>query len=148
MKKLVIASMLALSALSASAAEVGLNSVYDTTSQRFGASVSAKLPAPAGFAIAPVATITNVTDLYTRYAVGASFDAYNYKGLTVSVNGGGLYQDTIGSNNGYAAYVGSKVAYALNKYVNMNVGVERVFGQDKIASNSGNVASVGVSVKF
>jgi len=150
MKKLAIASMLALAAFSASAVEVGVNGSYDFggSNDRPGAGVTVgqkfnKFGVTAGF------------DRYTKggdtnkYSLVGSYDVATIATATVAVKAGVAYVDNTGRTaDGYAALVGAGVSYPLTTKLAATVDYRYQAGQSKINSQDGSTVSAGIKYSF
>lgn len=146
MKSLVIGSILAVAAFTATAAEVSVGGAYDYTANQGGTRVAAS--AGQLGPIKPTASVTHINDVYTRYAVGGEAGLFKVGPVAVGATAAGVYQATAFGENGYGATIGVKATYDVTKNVAIVGGVERFFAQDRIKAYEGNVATVGVSYKF
>jgi opacity protein-like surface antigen len=150
MKKLAIASVLALAAASASAVEVGVNGSYDfggandrpgagiTVGEKFG-----KVGVTAGFD-----RYTKGTD-QNKWSLVGSYDVATVAGATVAVKAGAMYIDNAGRvADGYAAVVGAGVSYPLNKTVALTADYRYQAGQSRVNSFDGNTVAFGAKYSF
>jgi opacity protein-like surface antigen len=150
MKKLAIASVLALAALSASAVEVGVNGSYDFggSNERPGAGVTVgqkfgKMGVTAGFD-----RYTKTTD-QNKWSLVGSYDVATIAKTTVAVKAGAVYLDNTGSvANGYAALVGAGVSYPLTKAVALTADYRYQAGQSRVDQFDGSTISTGVKFSF
>jgi hypothetical protein len=150
MKKLAIASVLALAALSASAVEVGVNGSYDFggSNERPGAGVTVgqkfgKMGVTAGFD-----RYTKTTD-QNKWSLVGSYDVATIAKTTVAVKAGAVYLDNTGSvANGYAALVGAGVSYPLTKTVALTADYRYQAGQSRVDQFDGSTISTGVKFSF
>ena len=143
-KVLVIAALL--SSMVASATEVSVNYVRDFNLDRNG--VSVEVSPFNGNNLSPVVSLTHVNSVYTRYGVGVNYGVTDIGPVKVSVNGGGVFQDSSSSSNGFGLTVGASASYPINKMINVNLGVNQFFGQKRIDGFDGAQATLGVSSKF
>lgn len=150
MKKIAIASLLALAAFSASAVEVGVNGSYDFggSNDRPGAGVTVgqkfnKFGVTAGFDRYTKGTDTN------KYSLVGSYDVATVATATVAVKAGVAYIDNSGrSTDGYAALVGAGVSYPLTTKLAATVDYRYQAGQSKINSQDGSTVSAGIKYSF
>jgi len=150
MKKLAIASVLALAAFSASAVEVGVNGSYDfggandrpgagiTVGEKFG-----KVGVTAGFD-----RYTKGTD-QNKWSLVGSYDVATVAGATVAVKAGAVYIDNAGRvADGYAALVGAGVSYPLTKTVALTADYRYQAGQSRVNTFDGSTLLVGAKYSF
>jgi len=149
MKKIAIATMIALSAITASAVEVGVTAARDyvgdgrtsygvTVGESFG-----KFKATAGFSRA--VAVINEQD---RWSLVGSYDVTKFGPVTMSTNVGGAYlQNKIG-DTGYALTVGVGASMPIANKVNLTVDLRRQFGQDRVQAFDGNTITAGLVYKF
>jgi opacity protein-like surface antigen len=148
MKKLAIASMLALAAFSASAVEIGVNGSYDFGSDRPGAGITIgqkydKFGITAGFD-----RYTKGTD-QNKWNLMGSYDVATIAGATVAVKAGAMYIDNTGRvADGYAALVGAGVSYPLSKTVALTADYRYQAGQSRVSSFDGSTVAFGAKYSF
>lgn len=150
MKKLAIASVLALAAVSASAVEVGVNGSYDFggANDRPGAGITigekyGKLGVTAGFD-----RYTKGTD-QNKWSLVGSYDVATIAKATVAVKAGAVYLDNAGRvADGYAALVGAGVSYPLSKTVALTADYRYQAGQSRVNSFDGGTVAVGAKYSF
>jgi hypothetical protein len=150
MKKLAIASMLALAAFSASAVEVGVNGSYD-----FG---GANDRPGAGITIGQKYNKFGITAGFDRYTKGTdqnkwnlmgSYDVSTVAGATVAVKAGAMYIDNTGRvADGYAALVGAGVSYPLSKTVALTADYRYQAGQSRVNTFDGSTVLFGGKYSF
>lgn len=142
MKKIAMIALIAMAGV-ASAGEVTVSAVQDYTgvdSTGYRVATSVK-----GVAV----SATHIDSRYNRYAVGKEFALTTVGPVSLGASGAVVYQDTLGGNeNGYGFTVGAKATYPVTKAVSVVAGVERFTGQSRINAYNGNVATVGLNVKF
>jgi len=150
MKKIAIASVLALAALSASAVEVGVNGSYDFggANDRPGAGITigekfGKMGVTAGF------------DRYTKnpdqnkWSLVGSYDVATVAGATVAVKAGAVYLDNAGRvADGYAALVGAGASYPLSKTVALTADYRYQAGQSRVNTFDGSTVLFGAKYSF
>ena len=150
MKKLAIASMLALAAFSASAVEVGVNGSYDFggANDRSGAGITigekfGKMGVTAGFD-----RYTKTTD-QNKWSLIGSYDVATVAGATVAVKAGAVYLDNMSRvSNGYAALVGAGVSYPLTKTVALTADYRYQAGQSSVNTFDGSTVAFGAKYSF
>ena len=150
MKKIVIASFLALAALSASAIEVGVSAAQDRALDETGVRLTAGAAAlPLGFKGSWEATrIDAGSKQLTQYGVAATREITKLGVISVGAKVGASYIDRNFGQDGYAATVGLGATMPLTQKLDLNVGAERRYGQDRIADLNGNTLTAGLSYKF
>jgi opacity protein-like surface antigen len=150
MKKLAIASLLALAAVSASAVEVGVNGSYDfgSSPERPGGGVTlgekfGKFGVTAGF------------DRYTKgndtskYSLVGSYDVAQFAGATFAVKAGGAYIDNSNRTpDGYAALVGAGASYPITKDIALTADYRYQAGQSRINQYNGSTVAFGAKYSF
>ena len=150
MKKLAIATVLALAAFSASAVEVGVNGSYDfgSSNDRPGAGITlgqkyGKMGVTAGF------------DRYTKgneqnkWSLVGSYDVATIAKTTVAVKAGAVYLDNMSRvSNGYAALVGAGVSYPLTKTVALTADYRYQAGQSRVNQFDGSTVAFGAKYSF
>jgi YfaZ precursor len=141
MKKIAMIALIAMAGV-ASAGEVTVSAVRDYTgTDSTGYRVATDVK---GFAV----SATHIDSRYNRYAVGKEFALTTVGPVSLAATGAAVYQDTLGGENGYGFTVGAKATYPVTKAVSIVAGVERFTGQSRISAFDGNVATVGLNVKF
>jgi opacity protein-like surface antigen len=150
MKKIAIATLLALAAATASAVELGVNGSYDygSPTQRPGAGITIgqkydKFGITAGFD-----RYTKGTD-QNKWTLVGSYDVYTAGAATFAVKAGAAYIDNSGNtSDGYAGLVGTGVSYAVAKNVALTADYRYQFGQSRIDQFNGSTISTGVKYSF
>ena len=150
MKKIAIASVLALAAFSASAVEVGVNGSYDfgSSNDRPGAGITigekfGKMGVTAGF------------DRYTKgneqnkWSLVGSYDVATIAKTTIAVKAGAVYLDNMGRvSDGYAALVGAGASYPLTKTVALTADYRYQAGQSRVNPFDGSTVAFGAKYSF
>jgi opacity protein-like surface antigen len=150
MKKLAIASIFSLAAVTASAVEVGVNGSYDFggSNERPGAGITVgekfgKVGVTAGFD-----RYTKGTD-QNKWSLVGSYDVATVAGATVAVKAGAVYLDNAGKTaDGYAALVGAGVSYPLTKTVSLTADYRYQAGQTRVDQFNGNSVALGAKYSF
>jgi len=149
MKKIAIASLIALVATAASALEVGVTSSRDfAATDRNAAGVTLSQQAGAVKVTLGAERTTVGANDQNRYSLVAGYNVVKVGPATVAAKAGGVYVANQTGNDGYAAVVGAGVSVPVSKQVAVGVDVVRQMGQDRIASSDGNRVTAGVSFRF
>ena len=150
MKKLAIASLIALAAATASAVEVGVTTTTDYSGvqdrQGFGVSVGQKVGAigiTGGFE-----RFTKGSNDQDRYSVVAGYDVAKIGPVIVTPKLGVAYLNNQTNKDGYALTVGVGASVPVTKQVSVTLDVARQFGQDSVSKFDGNRATAGVKYSF
>jgi predicted porin len=150
MKNILIASILALVAFSASAVEVGVNGSYDfgAPTERAGAGITigekfGKFGVTAGFD-----RYTKTTD-QDKYSLVGSYDVATVAKTTVAVKAGAAYISNTGNvADGYAALVGVGASYPINKSVSLTADYRYQAGQSRVNQFDGSTVALGAKYAF
>lgn len=150
MKKIAIASLIALAASAATAVEVGVNTTRDysglenrnSTGITLGNSYG-KVTATAGFERA-----TKGTNDQDRYSLVAGYDVAKVGSVTVTPKVGVAYLNNQTSQDGYAMTVGVGASVPVTKTVSLAADFTRQYGQDRVSQFDGNRVTVGLKYRF
>jgi outer membrane autotransporter protein len=149
MKKFAIATILAASAMSASALEVGVTGTRDyasTDRNGYGLTVGesfGKVGVTAGFD-----RFTSGANDQDRYSVVAGYDVAKFGPVTVTPKVGAAYLNNQTGADGYAMTVGVGASVPVTKQVSIGLDVARQYGQDRVSQFDGNRVTAGVRYKF
>ena len=150
MKKIAIASLIALAATAASALEVGVTTTrdYSGAENRNGAGVTVgeqfgKVGVTAGFE-----RFTKGTNDQDRYSLVAGYDVAKLGPVTVTPKVGVAYLNNQVGQDGYAMTVGVGASMPVTKQVSLGLDVARQYGQDRVQAFDGNRVTVGLKYKF
>ena len=150
MKKIAIASILALAAISASALEVGVTSTTDYSGanqrQGFGATVGQqydKVSVTAGFE-----RFQKGSNDQDRYSLVAGYDVAKLGSVTITPQVGVAYLNNQTGSDGYAMTVGVGATVPVTKQVSFGLGVTHQYGQDRVSSSDGNRVTAGLKYRF
>ena len=149
MKKIAIATIIALAAGAASALELGVTAARDYAGNNqdgFGITVgdkAGKLGGALGFQ-----RFDRGTNDYDRYSLTGSYDVANLGPATVAVKAGGAYLQPKVGQTGYAMTVGAGVSVPVTKAVSFGVDFARQYGQDRVSQFDGNMVTAGLKVSF
>jgi hypothetical protein len=149
MKKLAIASLLAMAAISASAVEVGVTAARDyagTDREAYGVTLGqsyGKVGVTAGFDRA-----TKGTNNQDRYTVVAGYDVAKLGVFTITPKAGVAYLNNQTSSEGYALLAGVGVSAPIATKVNLGLDLTRQYGQDRVNTFDGNRLTASVKYAF
>lgn len=151
MKKIALATVLALAAGVASAVELGVtaNRDYSQNQDRNGFGITVgqkfdKVGVTAGFE-----RYTQNTNDLDRYSVVGGYDVAKIGGLTITPKVGVAYLNPQTTANGWQASVGAGVSYAVTKTVALTADYRyQTSLQNRVENFNGNVISGGVKVSF
>lgn len=149
MKKIAIASLIALAATAASALEVGVHATRDyagvdrngtgiTVGEKFG-----RVGLTAGFE-----RFTAGTNDQDRLSLVAGYDVAKVSKITITSKVGVAHLNNQSGADGYAMTVGVGASLPLNKQVSLTADVARQYGQDRVQSFDGDRVSVGLKYRF
>lgn len=148
MKKIAIASIIALAAAAASAVELGVTYSQDYTAERQATGVTVgqrygKVGVTAGFDRA-----TKGADNQDRYSVVGSYDVATIGSATVDVRGGVAHLDNAVAQDGTVGLAGVGVRVPVTKQVSVTADITRQFGEARVNQFDGNRFTVGVTYGF
>lgn len=149
MKKIVIASLMILSAMAANALEISVtgsrdyakvdrNGVGITVGQAFG-----QIGATAG-----IERFTQGANDQNRYSLLGSYNLPNTGPAKISVKGGVAYLDNQSGADGAAWVAGAGVAIPVTTKVSATLDLTRQFGQTRVNSFDGNKVTAGLKYSF
>jgi outer membrane autotransporter protein len=148
MKKIAIASILALSAIAASAVEIGVTTTRDDTAARNAAGITigqsyGRVGVTAGFE-----RFTKGANDQDRYSLTAGYNVATIGTVTVTPKIGAAYLNNQTGSNGYAMTVGVGASMPITKQISVGVDYARQYGQDRVQSFDGDRVTAGVAFKF
>ena len=150
MKKIAIASIIALAATAASAMEIGVIGTrdYSGTENRNGTGITlgksfGKANVTAGFE-----RFTKGSNDQDRYSLVAGYNVANVGVFTVTPKVGVAYLDNQVGDNGYAMTVGIGTSVPVTKQVSVTADIARQYGQDRVQTFDGNRVTVGLKYRF
>lgn len=141
MKKFIIATALATTAIFASAADVSVSTIHDYAIAKTGLKASTS-------AFGGSVSAAYIDGVYTRYGVSKDFALMNVGPVALGASVGGIYQNTYNGTSGMGLTAGVKASMPLSKSTTLHAGVDRFMGQDRVSSFDGNTVSAGVTLKF
>lgn len=150
MKKIAIASIIALAVTAASALEVGVSTTADYSgadkSTGYGLTVGKQtgaLSVTGGFE-----RFTKGENDQDRYSVVAGYDVAKFGPVTVTPKLGVAYLNNQTGANGYAMTVGVGTSMPITKSVAFTVDAARQYGQDRVNAFDGSRVTAGLNYKF
>lgn len=149
MKKILIATAVALAATATTAAEIGVTTTRDyagvdrnsagiTLGEKFG-----KVGLTAGFE-----RFTAGTNDQDRLSLVAGYDVAKFGPLTITPKVGVAHLNNQTGADGYAMTVGVGATFPVTKKLNLGLDVARQYGQDRVAAFDGDRVTVGLRFKF
>ncbi len=149
MKKIAIASLLALAAISASAVEVGITGTrdYSGTDRNFGGITLSEKFGNYGVALGLERSSISSND-QTRLSVVGDREVVKLGPVSVAGRLGVAYLNNQTSADGYALTVGVGASAPVSKKVSVGLAVDRQYGQDRIESFDGNRLTVSAKYSF
>ncbi len=149
MKKIAIASLIALAATTASALEVGVNTSREyvgTNNNGYGVTLGKKY-GKVGLT-AGVDRFTKEANDQDRLSLTVGYDAAKLGPVTITPKLGVAHLNNSAAVDGYALTVGIGGAVPLSKAVDFTVDARRQYGQDRVNAFDGNTVAVGFKYKF
>lgn len=149
MKKLVIATAIALLTTAASALEVGINTSHTFSGgdrNALGVTVGQKFGS-LGVAVGADRTQVGSND-QTRYSVVGGYDIIKLGPVTVGNKLGATYLANQTGSDGYAVFAGVGTSLAITKTLAATVDFTHQYGQARVASYNGNRLTAGVKYSF
>lgn len=149
MKKIAIASLIALAVTTASAVEVGITTARaytNSSNSNIGITVGekyGKMGVEAGFE----RYVREVGD-QNRLSLTGSYDLLTIGPVNVAGKVGAAYLDNQRVTNGYALTVGVGASVPITKTVSGTFDVRHQVGQDQVQAFDGNAFTAGVKVSF
>lgn len=150
MKKFAFATLIALAATAASAAEIGVTGTRDYSGAQdrtgYGVSLGQKVGSvglTAGFE-----RFTAGTNDQDRYSLVAGYDVAKFGPVTVTPKVGVAYLNNQTGADGYAMTVGVGASVPVAKQVSVGLDIARQYGQDRVSQFDGNRATVSVKYGF
>ena len=150
MKKLAIASLIALAATAASALEMGVTTTrdYSGAENRNGSGVTIGEQFGMVSLTAGYERFTKGANDQDRYSLVAGYGAAKVGPVTLSPKVGVAYLNNQAGADGYAMTVGVGATLPVTKQVSLGVDVARQYGQDRVQAFDGNRVTAGLRYKF
>jgi hypothetical protein len=146
MKKLTIATLIALSATVASAAEFGVTTSRAQDRNDFGVTLGQQF-GPVGVTAGFSRTAEGAND-QNRFSLTGSYDVVKLGPVQVAALAGGAYLNNQTGSDGFAAVVGAGLSVPVAKNVKAGVEFTRQYGQDRVSQFDGNRVTAGVKFAF
>jgi hypothetical protein len=139
---------LALSAVAASAVEVGVTNTRDDAGARNATGLTVgnsygQLGVTAGFE-----RFTQGANDQDRYSLVAGYNVAKFGAVTVTPKVGAAYLNNQTGADGYAMTVGVGASMPITKQVSVGVDYARQYGQDRVQSFDGDRITAGLSYRF
>ena len=148
--KTLAAILLASSAITAQALEVGVSTTADYSGATKSTGYGLTLSKPVG-----AFSVTAGFDRFTagnndqdRYSLVTGYDIAKFRGITLTPKLGPAYLNNQASASGYAMTVGAGVTMPITKTVSLSLDVARQYGQDRVKSSDGNTVTTGLAYRF
>jgi long-subunit fatty acid transport protein len=150
MKKLAIATILATAAFAASAVEVGVTAVDQTSPNpnRYGYGVTVGQNFGAYNVTAGVSRFVREANDQTRVTLVGSREVAKVGPVSLTGRVGVAYLNNQTGEDGSALTVGVGASVPVAKNVTAGLSVDRQYGQNRVSSFDGNVITAGVKVGF
>lgn len=144
------AILLATSAITAQALEVGVTTTADYSGVTKSTGYGLTLSKPVG-----ALGVTLGFDRFTagnndqdRYSLVTGYDIAKFRSVTFTPKLGVAYLNNQASADGYAMTVGVGASVPLTKAVSLSVDVARQYGQNRVQSSDGNTVTTGLTYRF
>ena len=148
MKKIAIASILALSAIAASAVEVGVTTTRDDTGARNATGVTVSNPIGRLGVTAGFERFQKGSNDQDRYSLVAGYDITKIGRVTITPQVGVAYLNNQRGADGYAMTVGVGATVPVTKQVSFGLGFAHQYGQDRVSASDGNTVTAGLKYRF
>ena len=149
MKEIAIAALMAVSAVSASAYELGVTAVRDyagANSTAHGLTLGTKV---SGFGVtAGFERNTQGKNDQDRLSLVADRTLVKSGRVSVAARAGVAHLDNARGADGYALVAGLGASYALTKSTALTLALDRQYGQDRVSAHDGNRVTLGVKTSF
>ena len=150
MKKFAIASILAVATITASAIEVGVTAVNQTTPnpERYGYGVTVGETFGAYNVTAGVSRFYREANDQTRVTLVGSREVAKVGPVALSGRVGLAYLNNQTGEDGTALTVGAGAQVPVSSKVAATLSVDRQYGQNRVSSFNGNVITAGLKYSF
>jgi len=148
--KLAIASILALSAVTASALEVGLTTISDYSGARKNTGYGLTVSQPVGtFDVAVgYAEFNGLENNQARFSLVGGRDVAKFGTVIVTPKLGVVYLNNQHATDGYALTLGVGATLPVTNTVSFTLDVARQYGQERVESFDGNTVTAGLAYRF
>jgi opacity protein-like surface antigen len=149
MKKIVLASVLALAATAASALELGITATrdYSGDNRNFGGVTLGQSYGKLNATIGAERSSVGGND-QNRFSLVGGYDLAKFGPVTVTPRAGVAYLDNQTGQDGYAMTVGLGASVPVTKQVSFGLAVDRQYGQDRVQQFDGNRVTAAVKYRF
>jgi opacity protein-like surface antigen len=150
MKKIAIASIIAMAATAASALDVGVTTTadYSGVSKNTGYGVTVGKQTGALSVTGGFDRFTQGSNDQDRFSVVAGYNVAKFGPVTITPNLGVAYLNNQTSADGYAMVVGIGARTPVTKNIDFTVNAARQYGQDRVRASDGNTITAGLKYKF
>jgi outer membrane autotransporter protein len=150
MKKIAIASLIALAATAASALEIGTTVTrdYSGSTDRNGGGVTVGQTFGANTVTAGFERQTVGRNDQDRFSLTVGREVVRIKNASVAVKGGVAHLNNQTGQDGYAMTVGAGVSVPLTKQVSFGLDVARQYGQERVQAFDGTRVTAGLNYRF
>lgn len=148
MKKFAIASILAVTAITASAVEVGVTAVEQSTQNRYGYGVTVGENFNGINVTAGVSRFYREANDQTRFSLVGSKEVYKAGPVSLTGRAGVAHINNRTGSDGSALTVGVGADMPVAKNVTAGLSVDRQYGQNRVSSFDGNIVTAGIKVGF
>lgn len=149
MKKLAIATVLAMAVTTASALEIGVTGTRDYSGgdRNFGGVTLGQSFGKTNITLGAERSVVGTND-QNRFSLVGSYDLAKLGPVTVGPRVGVAYLNNQTGEDGYAATVGIGATLPVTKQVSLGLAVDRQYGQDRVDQFDGNRATASVNYRF
>jgi opacity protein-like surface antigen len=149
MKKIVLASVLALAATAASALELGITATrdYSGSDRNYGGVTIGQSYGKLNATLGAERSSVGGND-QNRFSLVGGYDLAKVGSFTVTPRLGVAYLDNQTGQDGYAMTVGIGASVPVTKQVSVGLAVDRQYGQDRVQSFDGNRVTAAVKYRF
>ena len=150
MKKILIATAIALAATAASALEIGTTVTRGQSgaTDRNGGGITLGHNYGATTVTAGFERFTAGTNDQDRYSLVAGREVARIKNASIAVKGGAAYLNNQTGQDGYAMTVGAGISIPLTKQVALGLDVARQYGQSRVQAFDGTRVTAGLNFRF
>ena len=149
MKKVLVGSVIAFAAFTASALELGVNVARDFSNNPLNA---VGLTVTKTFGNSNIglgySRSTNTEENQNRFSLGGGVNLMKIGSVLVTPNASVVYLNNSQSANGYALTAGVDFSMPITKKLDGYVDVSHQFGQDRVSRYDGGAVTAGVRYKF
>lgn len=150
MKKILIATAIALAATAASALEIGTTVTrdYAGTTDRNAGGITLGHNYGATSVTAGFERFTAGTNDQDRFSLVVGREVARIKNASIAVKAGAAYLNNQTGQDGYAMTVGAGVNIPLTKQIALGLDVAHQYGQDRVQAFDGTRVTTGLNFRF